>query len=53
MFGEGERRAVNPVNENGDESGLRGEKLSNRPPFSSPFSFTDATVACMERGCEV
>jgi hypothetical protein len=31
------------VDENGDENGLRGEKISNRPPFSSPFSFTGVT----------
>ena len=42
------------VDENGDENGLRGEKLSNRPPFSSPFSFTGVTgvtVVCARRTC--
>jgi hypothetical protein len=39
------------VDESGDESGLRGEKFSNRPPFSSPISFTGVTVVCARRAC--
>ncbi len=33
-----------PVNENGDENGSR-VKHPNRPPFASPFSYTEKELA--------
>ena len=41
------RASPESVDENGDENGKRVGESHNRPPFSSPFSFTDATVACV------